>query len=64
MVRFAALADEPEPVRHVRGTALAVAQDWLIRLPAGEVKDAAIERLGEAAELACKAYATCQSGSN
>lgn len=41
---------------HVRGTVLAVGMDWLIRVPAGKARDDAIERLVEAAELACTAY--------
>lgn len=59
MSRFAALSDasaSPEHA-HVRGTILAVGMDWLLRLPAGATRDAALERLAEAAELACMALA-------
>lgn len=55
LARYAALADDTGPVRHVRGVVLAVAEDWLIRLPAGKAKTAALDRLEEAAELACEA---------
>lgn len=56
--RFGALADVPEPARTVRGTGLAVAQHWLLTLPAGPAKDKAINALGDAVELACEACAT------
>lgn len=52
--RFATLADDDQPVRHIRGVALAVAQDWLVRLPPGPAKDKALDTLEEAAELACE----------
>lgn len=42
--------------QHVRGTALAVAQDWLIRLPDGPEKQQAIDFLDMAAVLACEAF--------
>lgn len=53
--RFAALAVEPEPVRSVRGLGLAVAEHWLIHLPAGPTRDQAIAALGDAVDLAVKA---------
>ncbi|WP_329521143.1 hypothetical protein [Spirillospora sp. NBC_01491] len=56
MLRFAALADDARPVRHVRGTALAVGMDWLIRLPPGPRKERALIALAAAADLACEAY--------
>lgn len=58
MKRLAALSDMAQPPEHafVRGTVLAVGLEWVIRLPAGKAKDDAIERLVEAAELACAAY--------
>jgi hypothetical protein len=58
--RFAVLADDghAEPVRHVRGTALALGMDWLIRLPAGPARDKALDALLDATELACAAYDT------
>jgi hypothetical protein len=61
MPRFAALDDDhdQEQARHVRGTALAVAQDWLVRLPDGPLKDLAIDALEEAARLA---RAACAGG--
>jgi len=42
LTRFAALAEEPEPVRSVRGPVLALAQDWLIRLPDGAARELAL----------------------
>lgn len=58
MHRFAALSDMEQPAEHahIRGTCLAVGMEWVVRLPAGKAKDAALERLAEAAELACSAY--------
>ena len=57
MRRFAALSDMQQAEHaHVRGTVLAVGLDWVVRLPAGKARDAALERLAEAAELACAAY--------
>lgn len=58
MSRLAALSDMAQPPEHahVRGTVLAVGLEWVIRLPAGKAKDAAITQLFEAAELACAAY--------
>ena len=53
--RFAALVDEPEPARSVRGPLLAVAQDWLIRLPEGTAKELALWHLERAGEAACDA---------
>lgn len=53
--RFVLLADTTEPARTIRGTALAVAQDWLVRLPAGPATDQAIDCLGQAADRACEA---------
>lgn len=55
--RFAALStsQEPEPVRTVRGIALAVAEEWLTRLPAGPTRDQALAALGDAVDLAVKA---------
>lgn len=55
--RFAALSTstEPEPVRAVRGVGLAVAEHWLIHLPAGPTRDQAIAALGDAVDLAVKA---------
>ncbi|GAA3957687.1 hypothetical protein GCM10023085_45230 [Actinomadura viridis] len=53
--RFAALADDAQPVRHVRGVGLAVAEHWLITLPAGPERDKAIDHLGEAVDLAVEA---------
>lgn len=57
MTRFGALAGAGAPPEHahVRGTVLAVGMDWLLRIPAGPARDAALERLAEAAELACAA---------
>jgi hypothetical protein len=56
MARFAALSDmQRADHAHVHGTVLAVVMDWMIRLPAGDARDKALERLGEAAELACAA---------
>lgn len=57
MHRFAALSDLRQPAEHahVRGTCLAVGMEWLVHLPAGKAKDAALERLAEAAEMACAA---------
>lgn len=52
---FAALADESEPVRSVRGMVLAVAECWLVGIPAGPRRDRAMERLADAAELAVDA---------
>jgi hypothetical protein len=54
--RFAAFSVDDPPVRHVRGTALAMAQDWWVRLPDGPAKDAALNLLSEAAKVACEAY--------
>ena len=56
--RFAALSSAPPEHAHVRGTALAVGMDWLLRLPAGADRDAALERLAEAADRACAALTT------
>lgn len=58
MRRLAALSDmcQPPEHAHVRGTVLAVGMEWVIRLPECKAKDAALERLAEAAELACAAY--------
>jgi hypothetical protein len=56
LVRFAALAEEPEPVRSVRGPVLALAQDWLIRLPDGDHKKRALHYLEQAGAAACDAY--------
>lgn len=56
LAQFAALADDSAPVRHIRGTALAVAQDWLIRLPDGPGKAKAIDALADAADLAVATY--------
>ncbi len=60
MSRFAALSEEPDPRhRHVRGTAVAVWQDWRIRVPDGElstpIMDEVLELLLKAADLACTA---------
>lgn len=55
MRRFGVLPFGDGPSRTVRGTMLAVAQDWLVRLPAGKDRDQAIECLAEAADLACEA---------
>lgn len=57
LCRFASLADDgdAEQVRHVRGTALAVGMEWLIRLPAGPMRDKALSALADAADLACEA---------
>lgn len=52
LARFAPLIMEPEPVRGVRGPAMALGMDWLLRLPEGKLKDQAIETLGLAADLA------------
>lgn len=57
LFRFAALADEPEPVRDVRGITLAVAQYWLIKLPDSPSKVEALDYLSLAREAACKAAA-------
>lgn len=54
--RFAALSTEPEPVRTVRGVGLAVAEHWLIHLPAGPTRDKALAALGDAVDLAAAAY--------
>lgn len=58
LMRMLAPLTPEEPREHVvvRGPVFAVGMDWLVRLPAGKAKDAAIERLAEAAELACAAY--------
>ena len=58
MHRFAALSDMGQPPEHahVRGTVLAVGMEWVIHLPESKAKDDALERLAEAAELACAAY--------
>lgn len=48
--------EEPREHAAVRGPVFAVGMEWLVRLPAGKTKDAALERLAEAAELACAAY--------
>jgi hypothetical protein len=56
LARFAALAEEPEPVRSVRGPLLAMAQDWLVRLPEGEPKRRALDYLELAGAAACDAY--------
>jgi hypothetical protein len=54
--RFAPLSvEESGPVRRVRGPALAMAQDWVLFIPAGPKREAALERLNEAAELAVDA---------
>ena len=53
--RFAVLPSSDGPSRTVRGTMLAVAQDWLVILPAGKDRDQAIECLAEATDLACDA---------
>ncbi|WP_143220894.1 hypothetical protein [Actinomadura sp. CNU-125] len=60
MTRFGALTDTAAPPdhAHVRGTVLAVGMDWLLRIPAGPARDAALERLLESAELACAALNT------
>jgi hypothetical protein len=52
---------EPEPMRSVRGMGLAVAQHWLITLPAGPAKDKAITALGDAVALACEAFEACEA---
>lgn len=52
---FAPLAEDTEPARQIRGTALAVAQHWLVYLPDGKARAAALYRLREAADLACEA---------
>lgn len=56
--RFAALSTstEPEPVRTMRGVGLAVAEHWLIRLPAGPARDKALAALSDAVDLAAEAY--------
>jgi len=58
MRRLAALSDlgQPPEHAHVRGTVLAVGMEWVVNLPDSAAKDAALERLAEAAELACAAY--------
>lgn len=56
LTRFAALAEEPEPVRSVRGPVLALAQDWLVRLPEGEPKRRALRCLELAGAAASDAY--------
>lgn len=61
LARFAPLAVEPEPVRTVRGTALALAEFWLIRLPEGPAKTKALDALDEAAGHAVEAAAGCRS---
>lgn len=53
--RFAVLPVGDGPSRTVRGTVLAVAQDWLVRLPAGPDRDQAIACLEQAADRACEA---------
>lgn len=57
LVRFAGLVDEPEPVKGVRGPVLAMAQDWLVRLPEGEGKKQALYYLELAGAAACEAVA-------
>lgn len=58
LMRMLAPLTPEEPREHVvvRGPVFAVGMEWLVRLPAGKAKDAALERLAEAAELACAAY--------
>lgn len=61
LTRFAALADDTPEVRNVRGPALAMGMDWLIRLPDAtdkqrQIKTLALEQLAGAADLACSVY--------
>lgn len=51
--RFAVPAEGPAGV--VRGTVLAIAQDWFVRLPAGPSRDQALDCLEQAADRACEA---------
>jgi hypothetical protein len=51
--RFAVPAEGP--ARVVRGTVLAVAMEWLVRIPAGPSRDEAMNCLEEAADRACEA---------
>jgi hypothetical protein len=60
--RFASRPADTPQTRHIRGTGLAVAQDWLIRLPAGEEKDTAIDHLDAAVVWACEAHNRNQGG--
>jgi hypothetical protein len=53
--RFAGLVDVPRGHQQVRGVGLAVAQDWLLRIPDGPAKDKAIDALFHAVDLACEA---------
>lgn len=52
------LADEPEPTRHLRGTGLALAIDWMTRIPESDRRAEALEQLGAAVDLACRAATT------
>ncbi len=52
--RFAVSAADG-PTRTVRGTVLAIAQDWFVRLPAGPSRDEALNCLEQAADRACEA---------
>jgi len=53
---FASPLGEPDRQRALRYGAGGLALHWLAVLPEGERKRQAIERLGEAADLACEAY--------
>src|SRR5690606_8675265 len=55
--RFAELAacQEPGSVRAGRGLGVAVAEHWLLHLPAGPTADQAVAALGDAVDLAVKA---------
>lgn len=43
-------------MRSVRGVGLAVAEHWLVHLPAGPTRDKALAALGDAVDLAAAAY--------
>jgi hypothetical protein len=56
---FLPLPEQPGDCRDVRGVLWVVAQDWVLRLPdKAPQKAAAIERLVQAADLACEALAS------
>lgn len=56
--RFAPLAVEPEPVRNVRGAALAFAQYLVVTLPDGPAKDKALDAFAYTTQLAVESAGT------
>ena len=52
--RFSVLSSSDGPSRTVKGTGLAVAQNWLLLLPPCKETDEAIECLAHATDLACE----------